>query len=175
MLLGLVGKRSCGKDTSYILIASMYENTHRLSIGDLIAMEYCRIHKLEFNTVRQNKQGFRTALQNLGAFRRANDPNYWTKKLDVYVNEIKELFPHKPLIVITDIRMLTDAEYVKRVGGKLIRLRRPTNIDDNHISETETELIDCDANISNDSNIYHLYDSLRHSIQLVFNGYYELR
>jgi hypothetical protein len=59
------------------------------------------------------------------------------------------------LVVITDCRFLNEAEWIRRKGGKLIRITRPSlALDDNelnkHSSEVEQDSIFVDMHIAND-------------------------
>lgn len=60
-------------------------------------------------------------------------------------------------VVCTDVRFGFEAERIRALGGKLIRVRRPqTEVDDPHPSEAEIPFIPVDVEILNDGDLNDL-------------------
>lgn len=153
-LIGLVGKKQSGKDTLFTELD--HAARHRLlkavplrfAFADALKKELAEILGTDILHITVNKGILREALQNHGLERRKEDENYWLKKLDV--SNINLNYPS--FVVVTDVRFKNEAEKIKELGGKLIRIRRKATDDsgDNHPSETELESIVCDTFIYND-------------------------
>ena len=91
-------------------------------------------------------------------YRRKDDTFYWVRKLS------QELAEHKPKhVVISDIRELHEAAYVKRSEGHLLKVIRPGLAEDatsSHSSEKNLEHISVDGKIFNTSTIEHLRNDI---------------
>lgn len=89
----------------------------------------------------------RALLQNYGTeVRRRDNPDYW-------VNKWLEKVIKKENVVVDDCRFLNEARAVKDLNGIIIRIVRPNFNGDNHVSETEQDLINVDYTIFNDGKI----------------------
>lgn len=98
----------------------------------------------------------RRTLQWYGSeYRRAQDPDYWIKKLThklaTYTSKVP-LFP----VVISDVRFLNEATWINRWDGVIWRIERPGLKSDGHQSENECNLIKADYTIHNDGDLQHL-------------------
>jgi hypothetical protein len=61
----------------------------------------------------------------------------WVKSWEKYLKD--NSYPHSRLWVVTDVRFPNEAEAVKRAGGILVKVTRPSELRDkvpNHVSET---------------------------------------
>lgn len=99
----------------------------------------------------------RKLLQLCGRIIRDIDPDAWARTC---INEVKK--DGCPLAIITDVRFKNECEYIHKAGGKIIRLTRCVNPDDNDPSETELDNYkDFDEVIDNsDGNLASLWESL---------------
>jgi len=148
-IIGIAGKKAAGKDLlgSY-LVAAGYK---RLAFGDIIRERVKRDFDLTEAQVNGRfketpthyaKPGIhppedihwtpRQIMEAYGMFFRKFDEHYWIKQLG---NEIEAT--EKRHIVVTDVRLIAEAEYLKSLGAKLIRLER---------SEDERRAVYPDAN-----------------------------
>lgn len=104
----------------------------------------------------------REILKDWGMFRRDQDPEYWVMKWFWAT-------PMNENVVIADVRFENEARVIKALRGKIIRVIRPTDDNDNsHPSEREMENIVPDFVIYNDGTLSDLrmkllkiYDGLR--------------
>ncbi len=70
-------------------------------------------------------------------YRRAQDPDYWTKAWEAALAEVTERNVH---ILVDDVRFHNEVEAVQRNGGVLIRVERPGfNGANNHSSENSLD------------------------------------
>jgi len=89
----------------------------------------------------------RTLMQNYGTdVRRKEDPCYWT---DRWIDATEWDLMKNKTVLTDDVRFLNEAEAIRLGKGILIRLER-TDIsqEDQHLSETEQQQIECDYTIS---------------------------
>lgn len=63
-------------------------------------------------------------------------------------------------VVISDVRNLNEAEFIKNLGGIIIKLARDTPYADSHISENMIDMIKADYDIDNNGNLIELYRKL---------------
>ena len=82
----------------------------------------------------------------------------WINRFRLLFNNTKEKIKAEPDVVISDIRFPHEARTIKKMGGFLIRVIRPslTN-EDSHPSEQEQEKIHNVFKIMNDGTIAELY------------------
>ena len=100
----------------------------------------------ETATTYLNNRTPRHAMQTLGSeWRDLIDRNLWT---EVWKNKLIE-FPPNSKIVVDDCRFLHEAEAVRSMGGKILRITRPNILPGSHISETEMASIPIDFEINN--------------------------
>jgi hypothetical protein len=135
-IIAIAGKKGSGKDLlgSY-LIAVGYK---RFAFGDIIRKRVKRDFGLTDYQVagadketptKYTKKGIvppegihwtpRQIMEAYGMFFRQFDEHYWIKQLG---KEIEESEADK--IVITDVRLLAEAEFLKGLGARLVRLER---------------------------------------------------
>lgn len=148
--LGLVGKKSSGKDTAFnALKAAFGDAVVRVSFADELKKEICEQLRADLDLLNANKNlpPFRSLLQNYGEWRRKQNVDYWILKASVG----QAIQPSTKLIVFTDCRFQNEADSIRKLGGKLVRIVRPDLIaTDNHISEVEQDSIFVDMHIYND-------------------------
>lgn len=86
----------------------------------------------------------------------------WVQCFEKYAQENKD-----QLIVVGDVRFLNEAESVKKMGGKLIRINRETShtgLQTKHDSELEQNQIVVDYTIDNNYSVEVLKQHLDHVI-----------
>ena len=131
MIIGLSAKLDCGKTTLANMLLDKYPEYTRIGFGDLLKQECSETYHypLEWNYSEEGKQKIiimhsgllprkgmtiREILQWHGTeFRRAQDPDYWTKRMkDALV----------PNMIIDDMRFKNEAKFIKSHDGILIRI-----------------------------------------------------
>ena len=165
MIIAITGKKGSGKDTLADIIVNEYDFI-KYSFGDDIKL----ISKILFNfnneqlygnkkdiiddnwhiTPREFFQKFGTDyIQNIfpktfpNIFNKGNIDNkeFWLKKFELwYLNEKrnKKIF----FVVISDLRFIHEYNYIKKLGGYIIKIERDNlndNINTEHISENELD------------------------------------
>lgn len=133
MIIGISGKKYSGKDTAFLLISKEVPAV-RFAFADMVkyyARTYFGVDPL---AVGEDKEKTRFILQGVGEmFRNEVSKTYWT---DQVFNAIEQLDPNF-VYVITDVRYINEVEEIRKRGGKVFRVTRPGETQDNHPSETE--------------------------------------
>lgn len=139
-IIGISGKKLSGKDT---LCKALLDNADvkglRIGFADALKEEVSRACNVSKSHIEQHKSRFRPILQWWGTdYRRHyNGPEYWVDqaliKIDTACNDGYEL------IIIPDVRFLSEAKPLYDLGAHLIRVARPNTTEDNHPSETELD------------------------------------
>jgi hypothetical protein len=149
-IVGVCGDKQHGKDTVarfLIELANEYGvRATRRAMADPLKEEIAECfaprmgvtkHELlrQMNTT-EEKERWRLIMQWWGTeYRRAEDPDYWVKQLDRWMQQHKKGYG---LVVVPDIRFLNEVRYVTEHEGYMIWITRagfPT--DDPHLSECE--------------------------------------
>lgn len=150
------GKQYSGKDTIAKILLENMPDYKRFAMGDVIKLEYGKQKGLTHEEIEKNKPIYRQDLINLGNWGRAQDPDYWLKKI------ISQ--PGK--IIVTDVRVPHEYEIFKAAGAIAIRVEasrevrasRGELIGENDITEVGLDNVtDWDYVIKNDSD----YESLQ--------------
>lgn len=130
------GKQYSGKDTAAKILMEKMPNFKRCAMGDIIKIEYGKIHNLSYEEIEQNKAQYRQGLIDLGNWGRSQSPNYWLEKIiaqegnivvtDVRIKHEYKIFKDAGAI---SIRVEADREIREARGGKLIGEDDVTEID----------------------------------------------
>jgi hypothetical protein len=187
-IIGLVGKKQSGKDTTCKLLREMCVDRRvvRLAFADALKLEVCsliekanpspgfegsfRDESIEWmDKLKLDLPEFRKVLQDYGTrMRQIHGNDYWVKQTAAQIeHNVSQIKP--TIIVITDCRYANEAAWINSQGGVLWRIRRP-DVDkentDTHSSETELESISPDRVFYNSGDIKQLagtiYLSIRH-------------
>ncbi len=76
---------------------------------------------------------------------------------DIWIKIALEKAKQFDKVVITDVRFKNEATAVRAAGGKIIKIERPTVVDDNHASETNIDKIQPDFIIMNTGTIEQVH------------------
>ena len=106
------GKQYSGKDTVAKVLLENMPNYKRCAMGDIIKLEYGRQKGLTYEEIEKNKPIYRQDLINLGNWGRAQDPDYWLKKI----------ISQEGNIIVTDVRVPHEYEVFKAAGAISIRI-----------------------------------------------------
>lgn len=101
----------------------------------------------------------RAFLQDLGMAVRRFDEDTWVRLLR------EEVSPVIQQLVFTDVRFQNEADFVRSVGGIVVRIVRPGIIAQNHESELKQCEIAADIEIVNDGSVADLHKKIQQLIQ----------
>lgn len=176
MLIGIVGKKGSGKDTSADYLINKY-NFIKKSFADplkkackelfLLSDEQLYGTEKEMPDNRWYNCSPRTMLQYVGTDLLRNQLNVIMPGLDnnIFINHFKLWYNKEKnsntYIVIPDVRFLNEVNIIKELNGIIIKIERNNNNDDMHISEKEMEQITSfDYIINNNSTKDDLYKKI---------------
>ena len=128
------GKQYSGKDTAAKIMLEKMPDFRRCAMGDIIKLTYGAEKDLSYEEIEKNKPIYRQDLINLGNWGRAQDPDYWLKKIIAQDGNI----------IVTDVRVQHEYDVFKAAGAISIRVeatretrsRRGELIGETDITET---------------------------------------
>lgn len=156
------GKQYSGKDTVAKIMLAEMKDYKRCAMGDIIKLTYGEQKGLTYEEIEKNKPLYRQDLINLGNWGRAQDPDYWLKKI------IKQ----DGNIMVTDVRVPHEYEVFKNAGAITIRVEasretrasRGELVGENDITEVGLDNIkDWDYVIENNSD----YETLKEKVYAI--------
>lgn len=159
------GKQYSGKDTAAKIMLENLSNFKRCAMGDIIKLTYGKEKGLTYEEIESNKAQYRADLIKLGNWGRAQDPDYWLKKI----------LEQDGNIIVTDVRVPHEYEIFKKAGAITIRveafretrLKRGELVGENDITETGLDNIkDWDFIIDNNSS----YENLQKQVFAVIDN-----
>lgn len=106
------GKQYSGKDTVAKVLLEQMPDYKRFAMGDVIKLEYGKQKGLTYEEIEKNKPIYRQDLIDLGNWGRAQDPDYWLKKI----------ISQSGKIIVTDVRVPHEYEIFKSAGAVAIRV-----------------------------------------------------
>lgn len=106
------GKQYSGKDTVAKILLENMPDFRRCAMGDIIKLEYGKQKGLTYEEIEKNKPLYRQDLIDLGNWGRAQDPDYWLKKI----------ISQEGNIIVTDVRVPHEYEVFKSAGAIAIRV-----------------------------------------------------
>lgn len=177
MLIGLCGYAGCGKDTAAQVLIDEFQ-FQRVAFADPIKQALLALDPLvpsdtdeapeRLSTFAQNRPWaevkeypeVRRLMQVLGTEvgRNLFDPDIWVK---LAANKLASTLSVGSTVV-TDVRFPNEARLIKRHGGVLVRLTRPSFGPVNeHVSDRASENWTYDYQISNEDDVSDLYQKMR--------------
>ena len=112
------GKQYAGKDTAAKIVLEQMKDFRRCAMGDIIKLTYGKQKGLTYEEIEQNKSKYRPDLITLGNWGRAQDPDYWLKKI----------IEQEGNIIVTDVRIPHEFEVFKNAGAIAIRIEATREI-----------------------------------------------
>ena len=112
------GKQYSGKDTVAKIMLELMPDFRRCAIGDIIKLTYGKEKGLSFEEIEKNKPVYRQDLINLGNWGRAQDPDYW----------LKRILEQNGNIMVTDVRVQHEYDVFKNAGAIAIRVEASREI-----------------------------------------------
>ena len=153
------GKQYSGKDTAAKIMLELMPDFKRCAMGDIIKITYGKEKGLTYNEIEANKAQYRADLIKLGNWGRAQDADYWLKKI----------LEQDGNIMVTDVRVQHEYDVFKNAGAIAIRveasretrLSRGNLIGEDDITETGLDHVkDWDYIIDNNSD----YETLKSQV-----------
>ena len=112
------GKQYAGKDTAAKILMDVMPSIQRCAMGDVIKLEYGRLHNVSFEEIEANKPKYRQGLIDLGNWGRSQSQDYWLEKI----------IEQEGNIVVTDVRIKHEYELFKSAGAISIRVEADRNL-----------------------------------------------
>ena len=150
MDVGFIGFAGSGKDTAAQALTK--RNWVRVAFADRL-----KELAINFGWDGQKDERGRALLQDLGMAARRYNPNFWIEQLTWPTKSRAHNLPQ----VFTDVRFQNEADYVRSIGGIIVRIVRPGIISGNHESELKQSEIAADIEIVNDGTIEDLHNKIR--------------
>tara|TARA_B100001093_G_C26656669_1_gene939941 strand:- start:118 stop:699 length:582 start_codon:yes stop_codon:yes gene_type:complete len=190
MLIGLIGNKRVGKDTVANYLVDNFQ-FKKLAFADPIKEVISLLFDLDTTdnvdkekitdygvSLRTLYQKFGTELMQEGIYdyfpeMEKNIPKkmFWIQKLFKKVEDYQKK-NHRHFIV-SDVRFLHEVNYLKEKGAVLIRINKKTHLEDEHISENQTqELPDSKIDFKIDNNFSIQYLNLQ--IETIMKELFEL-
>jgi hypothetical protein len=150
--VGVMGLAGSGKDTvGDILENSLIYTYTKVSFAEKLK-DVCK----ELGWDGNKDQKGRALLQTIGMALRVYDPEAWVKILDKKIDS-------KRSYVFTDVRFKNEAEYIRKNGGIVLKIERPSLVlseAHKHISEAGQSEIAPDHVVGNDGTIEDLKNKI---------------
>jgi len=162
LIIGICGHRNSGKDTvckflSPILVS--WQPGYTFHVGDILAEKLADMTDGNKSFIQDNKDKIphlRQVLQYLGDLTKQLEGNdIFLKMAQIKYNEMPKGF-----LIIPSVRLKSEADWVKKHKGLIIRIFRPVTdevaAEDSHKTEQEINSIPFDFSILNDANLGRL-------------------
>ena len=157
------GKQYSGKDTAAKILLEKMPDYRRCAMGDIIKIEYGKLHNLTYAEIEKNKSNYRQGLIDLGNWGRSQSPDFWLQKI----------IEQDGNIVVTDVRILHEYEVFKQTGALAIRIEADRDIrearggkliGEDDVTEVDLDNIqDWDFVIENNKD----YETLKNKVQSI--------
>ena len=167
MLIGLTGKKQAGKDTvadilvqeyGFLRVAfadllkQMLEDQNPLVGPDIRLGDLLSWYDGDWDHVKQYPE-VRRLLQYTGTAVRMIDPEFWINNLEIPDGNV----------VVSDVRLHTEARRIEDLGGQVFRVTRPGTGGDPHHTETELDGIDFPV-LANDGSLQDLKELVERDV-----------
>lgn len=150
-LVGLMGKIGSGKTTVAQILVNNF-GFIKVSFADPLKQMLVNAKILTYDEAFVNKTPYaREMLQKIGTnlIRNQIDKDFWVKKTEYLINKLCEKGAEK--IVIDDVRFPNEWDFIKRMGGIIIKIVDIENSNNNdHESESYVDMLPFDYLIEND-------------------------
>jgi hypothetical protein len=141
-LVGMVGKARSGKDTFARVLTEVGEY-ERVALADELKRDVASFLGVSVEELETRKADFRAALQEYGSRMRREREDWWIAML---TPKVRELLAIGHDVVVTDVRYQNEAEWVRSLGGVIVKRVRAGHEGAGgalatHSSETELDSI----------------------------------
>lgn len=183
LIVGLIGRAGNGKDTAgahlvdrwgfvrYAFAAPLRQMLEALAADCNISPAWLRDRALKEQPITGLGVSYRQMSQELGTgWGRGMHPDFWLRVAERVLG-----LPGAPVhdrIVITDVRFVNEADWIRRHGGTLWRITRPQAAEvRSHISEQYAAAMFAEAEIDNRYSEAHLHGRLDELVQTLLAWY----
>ena len=167
-IIGLSGKKRNGKSTAAdIILDLMQGDSVKISLATPIKVDIQGLMGVPIDD--NNKEIIRPVLQAYGeSMKQLFGSDYWVKLADY---KWRQYSPFTTVMVCDDIRFPLEAEWIRSLGGIVVKINRPGFDDssDHHVSETAIDSIKPDYIIDNDSTQQHLRNNIINMLKYATN------
>lgn len=177
MLVGLTGYAGSGKDAAAAGLTAL--NWKRVSFAEPLRQMLLALNPflpsgltLQYVVEKQGWEGakkspeVRRLMQVMGTEvgREMIDDELWTK---LALKQIKQHFLNGHPVVVTDVRFSNEADMIRQAGGRIIRIHREgVKPAQNHVSDTNVDLLSYDHEIVNNGTVEELQTTLKTLLKL---------
>ena len=159
-LIGLTGKKRAGKDTACEMLSTIASPvaSQRIGFADAVYEDLSKMLRLPIFIIKENKENFRLMLQGYATDyrRKMCGYNYWIERWQKTFNTIH---PDIQLVIVPDVRFVNEADYIRKAGGVIWRIKRPLSEIDMHLSENELDEFQF-PEINNNDSPHHMFQQL---------------
>lgn len=182
MIIGITGKMGSGKDECFKQLKAKGVDVIQCSFATALKQMVNKAWKIPEADALAKPKYVRDLYQIVGTelFRRQISDSFWVDTLSGDINEkaFDRVSSHEKHIIITDVRFLNEANFIKKRKGYLIKVIRPegntvaetaTVGQSAHASETELDKIIPDIEVLNNGTIGELGEKVFYCLE-VFLG-----
>lgn len=175
-LVAVTGFAGAGKDTIRLALEAQgfvglaFAEPLKRMLAELYGISgvdyaYMENRELKEKVIPAYGVSYRQMAQTLGTeWGRSLHPNFWTKVMHARVDELYQRQGVKN-IVVSDLRFLNEAAWVRMMGGEIWRVERPNLAGVRpHVSESELLNIEPDQVIHNTGSIADLEEAARRAL-----------
>lgn len=179
-IIGITGKKGSGKDTvgqylrehyAYRTVAYADALKRAVLIHDPLVADGLRVKHfvqiLGWDGAKRAKPEIRRTLQHFGDAARFLDPDIFLAPI---AGEIRWATKWDRRVAVTDVRRRNEADQIRAAGGMILRINRPGDDGDTHVSETDLDDYPVDFTIDNDGDLLTLYGRVATALDTVARG-----
>lgn len=178
-LIGLSGYAGSGKDTVRDMLEMLgysgfaFADPIRAMLTTLLVEnglddKYITSREFKEAIIPELGVSYRHMAQTLGTeWGRALQPDLWLRIADSYMDSCEDGMEHAGFFVISDVRFVNEAQWVRERGGVVWRIERPQAVPVRaHASEAELYHFAADITIDNSGTL----DALERTVMQLLNG-----
>lgn len=169
ILIGVSGRYRSGKDEFYYTLRDTLRlQAQRLAFGDAMKAELAAAVGVPVTDIDRDKERYRGGLQWWADFRRHQHSNYWIRFVRSRWQQLCQRQNPPLVVVITDLRDIPEARFIRDNGGVIVRIVRPLPWTERlrlwwehpvaryHRTETAMDKFKADYTIVNDGSVQEL-------------------
>jgi hypothetical protein len=164
-LVGLSGFKGAGKDAAAYALSARLGYT-RIAFADAVCDEVFQRFGIRLGEDDKDwplpaygLRSYRELLIEHAQERRAQNPDYWVDRVDAQVREYQK---YGIRVVVTDVRMQNEIEWLRSMGGFHIWIHRPGVFSNGHVTEQDLSPL-TDLTIVNDGDRERLSNLVTHA------------
>jgi len=163
IIIALSGKKRSGKNTVAALAGKLLKfSSKEYAFATALKQEVARICGVTVKDIEADKELYRPLLQSWAEYqRKTKGEDYWVRKVALQLkNETVDA------VFITDLRYKNEYNFLRMCGAILVRVSRPSDSIDKHISEVDLDdVYEWSSIILNTGTLDHLAHDVRELLQ----------